>query len=100
MARAYGIDEQFVRVEAQPFARRIAAVDAVAVQLARPDALQVGVPHVARLLGQRDAGGLFAVDVVEQAQLDAGGVLGEDGEVGALAIPGRAQRVGATGPDR
>ena len=73
---------------------------AVPVQLARPDALHVRVPHMARLLGQRDARGLLAVDVVEQAQLDAGGLLGVDGEVRALAIPGGSERVGAAWPDR
>ena len=36
---------------------------------------------------------LAVLDVVEQAELDAGRVLGEDREVDALAVPGRAQRV-------
>ena len=50
-----------------------------------------------RLLGQCDAGGLLAMHVVEQAQLDAGGVLSEEGEVRALAIPGAPSGSGSTG---
>ncbi len=47
-------------------------------------------------LRHRDPG--LVVLVVEQAQLDAAGVLGEQREVGAAAVPGRAQRERAPGP--
>ena len=69
------VDEQLVRVVAQTFAGRIPIMSTVAVQLARADALEVSVPDVARLLGQRFARGLLADDLVEQTQLDARGVL-------------------------
>ena len=37
--------------------------------------------------------------VVEEAEVDGGGALGEEGEVDALAVPGGAERVGLAGPD-
>ncbi len=94
------VDQQLVRVETHPFARRVAAVHAVAVQLARTDPLQIPVPDVARLLGQCHARRFFAVRLIEEAQLDAGGVLGEDSKTGALPVPGGPERVRATWPDR
>jgi hypothetical protein len=36
--------------------------------------------------------------LVEQGQVDGVGPLGEDGEVGALAVPGRPQRTGLPWP--
>src|SRR6185437_10239863 len=37
--------------------------------------------------------------LVEEAELDAGGVLGEEREVDSLSIPGCAERIGLAGPD-
>src|SRR5204863_3299704 len=42
----------------------------------------------------------LAVAVVEEAELDPLGVLGEDREVRALAVPGGAEREGTPGPER
>src|SRR5437660_9739244 len=58
---------------------------------------QVTVPVVRGALGHRDAG--LVVFVVEQAQLDARGVLGEHGEVGAPSIPRGPEREWPAGPD-
>ena len=49
------------------------------------------MPHVVGELGEHDPVRLFGVvRIVEQVQLDAGRVLGEEREVHALAVPGRA----------
>jgi hypothetical protein len=39
------------------------------------------------------------VFVIEETQLDAGRILGEDGEVDAFAIPRRTEWVGLSRPD-
>ena len=58
------------------------------------------MPDHVGLLGQGDAGCLCGrVEGVEQAQLDLGGVLGEQREVDAGPVPGRAERVGLARPD-
>ena len=94
------IDEQFVGVEAESLARRIAAVHAVAIQLAGSDVVDVRVPDQASLLRQRDSRRFLAVGVVEQAQLDPRRLRSEDSEVGAVTIPGGPKRVRLTRPDR
>ena len=55
------------------------------------------MPVQRRALGQLDA--RLAVVGVEQAQLDALRVLGEDREVRPLPVPGRAEREGGARPD-
>src|SRR5206468_3466662 len=65
------IDQQFVRIEAHAFARRVLAVDAISIQLTRADTVEVRVPNVVRSLGQCDTSTLFASGVVEQTELDA-----------------------------
>ena len=91
------VDQQLVRVEAVAGARVVGAVDAVAVALPGTDAGQVHVPVERRALADLDP--LLDVLVVEQAQLDALGVLGEQREVGALPVPGRTQRERPARPD-
>jgi hypothetical protein len=51
-----GVEQQLVRVAAQPAGRVVGAVDAVAVALPGPTSGQVAVPHEAGDLGQVDAG--------------------------------------------
>src|SRR5204863_7503704 len=70
----------------------------VAVVLARPDSRQIAVPVERRPLGHLDAALLLAV-VVEQAQLHAHRVLGEEREVDAFAVPRRSEREGVARPD-
>ena len=74
-----GVEQQLARVAAVAVLRVVGAVHPEAVALARADAGQVAVPDEAVDLGQVDAG-LGAV-VVDQAQLDPLGDLGEQGEV-------------------
>ena len=72
---------------------------AVAVELARPDVGQVAVPDLVGVFGQGDAVGLAPAVGVEQAQFDLGGVGGEQGEIDARSVPGRAARMGQAGLD-
>jgi hypothetical protein len=94
-----GIDQQLVRVEAVAGLRLIGAVDAIAVEPARAQVGQIAVPDLVGELGQDDARGLAPVIVVEQAELDLLGIRRKQGEVGAGAVPGRAQRIRQTRPD-
>ncbi len=92
-----GIEHQLGGVEAVAPLGVVGTVHPVAVALPRLQRGDVAVPHVARFLGQLDER-LVAV-VVEQAQLDALGVLREQGEIDPRAIPCRAERVRGSGPE-
>ena len=92
------VDQQLAGVEAVTLRRRVRPGDAEPVALARPDQRQVAVPVQRGPLGQVDAL-LVAVVGVEQAQLHAGRVLGEQREVRAAAVPRRAERERLAGPD-
>jgi hypothetical protein len=51
------------------------------------------MPDLVGALAQRDPGGFLGrLTMVEEAEVHRGGVLGEDGEVGALAVPGGTER--------
>jgi hypothetical protein len=91
------VEQQFGGVEAMPLAGLPRTGDAVAVPLSRTDLRQIDVPDVIRVLNQGDARRLGELGPVEQAQLHAGGVLGEEGEVDAGAVPGRAERIRLAG---
>ena len=93
-----GIEQQLGGVEAVSALGCVGAVHAQAVALARADAGEVAVPVEGRPLRQLDA--LFAVVVVEQAELDPLRMLGEDREVRAAAVPSRTQRERTARPDR
>src|SRR4051794_17586451 len=80
-----------------PLARVVRAMDAVAVALAGTDAGQVAVPVVGSAL--LDVDDLLAALGVEQAQFDLLGALGEQREVGALAVRQRAERERVSWPD-
>ena len=75
-------------------------MDAIAVELPGAHVGQVAVPHLIGALAQHDLVRLDrVVFAVEQAQLDAGRVLGEDREVDALAVPSCAEWIGLAWPD-
>jgi hypothetical protein len=90
-----GVDQELEGVEAQAGFGGVRAVHAVAVALPRPDARQVHMPVVRRVVVDLDALLLVAV---EEALLHALGVLAEQREVRALAVPGRAEREWPPGP--
>ena len=74
--------------------------DAIAVALSGLHLGQVAVPDVAVDLGELDAllGHLPPRPDIDQAELDLVGHLAEQGEVGAAAVEGRAERVGLARP--
>src|SRR5690606_22069440 len=90
------VQEQLRRVAAVAVRGVVRPVHAVAVARAGALAGQVDVPDVRVDLLDVDAG-LGAV-VVEEAELDALGDLGEEGEVGPRAVVRGAERVGVAWP--
>ena len=48
------------------------------------------MPNLVRLFAKRDAVSLTATCFVEQAELDAVGVLGKNCEIHAFSVPGRS----------
>ena len=91
------VDQELVRVEAVPLLGRPAPVDAVAIALPRPDPRQVAVPVERRALRELVAG--LTVRLVEEAELDLVGVLGEEREVRALPVPLRSEWERLAWPD-
>ncbi len=92
------VQQQLAGVAAQALARVVRPVHPIAVALAGLHTGQVAVPDEAVDLGHLDAPSL-AAGVVQEAQLDLVGDLGEDGEVRAHAVVGGPQGVGVPGPD-
>ena len=90
---AVGIDQELVGIEAVSGFGIVGAVDAIAVELARLRVGQIAVPDVFGALRQRDAVDLVPPALVEQAKLDLLGGAGEQREVRAAAVPGRAERM-------
>src|SRR5205807_803286 len=82
-----GVDQQLVGVVAKSLAGRIATVDAETVVLPRSDPVHVAVPVQVGAFDQLVEDALPAAGI-EQHELDRLGVLGEQGEVGALPVPG------------
>ena len=90
------VDQQLCRVEAETPLGCVRPVDAVAVPLARPHSRQEAMP-VECSAPWKDVPDLRTVRR-EQAELDPLGVLGEQREVRALALPGRPERKGPPRP--
>ena len=77
----------------------IRAMDAIPVEMSRPDVGQIAMPHLIRALAQPDALVLDAVvGTVEETQLHRGRVLRENREVDAGAVPRRPLGVWLAGP--
>ena len=93
MGACVRIEQQLVGVEAVAVLGLVGAVDAVAVELAGADVGHIAVEDLVGIFGQRDPLDFLAAVLVEQAELDLGGVGGEDREIGPLAVPGGAARV-------
>src|SRR5262245_13567488 len=64
------VDEQLVRIEAQPALGLIWTMHTIPVELSRGDVVEVPVPDVLGALGQDDALDLAATVAVKQAKLD------------------------------
>ena len=92
-----GVEQQLGGVAAVAVLGLVRSVHAVAVELTGLEVGHVRVPHVAVHLAQvvPRLGAL----VVDEAQLNALGDLGEDGEVHSAAVERRPEGIGVTGPD-
>ena len=90
-----GVDQELVRIEAVPGTGIVGAVNAVAVELARPKPGDVAVPDLFGPGRQRQALDLAPARGVEEAEVDLRRMGGEQGEVDATPIPDRAERLRA-----
>ncbi len=92
-----GVEKEFRTVEAQPAFRIVRARNPETVQLSRTHIRQEDVPDLIGVFIDRDTNVFFCgLDVVEQAKLNTGSVLGKDGKVHAILHPCCAQRIGVT----
>jgi hypothetical protein len=95
-APAIGVEEDLLGIEAQAICGIPRPLDPIAVDLAWLRAGDEHVPVVVGPVGDRvdadRARGLSIVDVVEEQQLDAGGMLREDAEVRPTLAWRRAER--------
>ncbi len=95
-----GVEDDLRRVEAVPLPRLVRPVDAVSVELPRRHPGHVPVEDVRAALGQRQRLALDrARGLVEEAEVDPRGVLGEEREVDAVPVVGGAEREGSSRPD-
>ena len=86
-----GVEQQLVRVEPVPGLGRVRPVRAEPVELPRPQVGKVAVPDLVGELRQRDPVGLLPPGRIEQAELDAGRIRGEDRDVDPRSVPGGAE---------
>src|SRR2546430_560652 len=77
----------------------VGTVHAVPVELTRTNVGKVGVAYLVRPLAQRDARRLdLVLRAIEETEIDAAGILGEDREVDAFTVPGRTERIRISRP--
>ena len=90
-----GVEYELVRIETVARVRGEGTVYAVAIELPRLQIRHVAVPHHVGLLGQRNGQRLdVRVGRLEETELNPGRVFGEECEVDADTVPGRAQGIG------
>jgi hypothetical protein len=88
-----GIEEHLVGIKTVAVRRIIRPVDAIAVQLTRPQSRHKAVPDEIRPLRETDARRLRRAQAIEEAEFDARRVLGEQREVHPVTRPRRTQRI-------
>src|SRR5579862_5528311 len=93
-----GIEEKLIRIEAMAFGRIVGTKDTISVNESRPGLRQIAVPDLVGLLFQADAVQFSASGLIEQAQLHGFSVFREQGEVNALAVPIRSERIRTARP--
>src|SRR6185437_17122349 len=69
----------------------------IAVNQSGASVRQIAVPHLVGAFGQIEPGDFAAAAGIEQAELDALGIGGEHGKVGAKTVPGSTERIRAAG---
>ena len=80
--------------------RVVRPVEPIAVEQARPGVGKVAMPDEVGALEQLDALHLAPPLGIEETQLDALGVLGEQREIDARPFPGGAEGIGPAAPER
>src|SRR5262249_34920250 len=91
------IQKQFRTVKAQPALWIVRTGHAKAIELPWPQIGQKLVPHLISLFTDWNTNVFFGrLEIIEQAKLNTGGVLGEESEVDTVAHPGCAQRIWVT----
>src|SRR5262249_31826265 len=94
------IEDDLTGAEPMPVFRLVSAVDTVAVKMVRQHVGEGAVPDLVGMLRQWNANRLpGSADGIEQAQFNAGRMLGKQGEIDAGAVPGSAQWIGSSGPN-
>ena len=86
------VEQQLVGIEAMALFGRVGPVHAVAVHGAGADLGHVAVPGLVAVFRQLDAF-FFFESMVKETDLDLGRAGGEQREIDALAVPGRAARI-------
>ena len=89
------LDQKLVGIEAMSLGGLVRTMYSIAVEKSGTSLGQIGVPDIIGTLRHVDALDLAAALRVEQAQLDALGILGEEREVDAGAVPRGAAREAA-----
>src|SRR5258708_18500134 len=79
--------------------RPVRTVDAVGVEQVRSRIRQIAVPDAIGVFREADARYLVMPGRIEETQLDPLGILGEQREIDAAAIPGGAQRIRPARPE-
>src|SRR5204863_8850240 len=73
---------------------------AIAIKLSRPHIRKKDVPDLVGLFRYRDPDiFLGRIDIIEEAKIDRGRVLGKNREVDSVAEPGRSERIGIAEPN-
>ncbi len=85
---AIGIEQKFVVIKTLALVGSIRTIDAVSIQLTGTNLWQISVPYHVSLFGQRHARILTSPAIIKQAKLYLLRMLGVQGEVDALTVPG------------
>ena len=93
------IEQILARIEAMAAIGIVRPVYAVGVEKPRARVRQVAMPDEVGALAQLHALDLAPATRIEQAELDALGVLGEEREVHSRTVPGGAERMRPSAPD-
>src|SRR5688572_19210586 len=86
------VKQQLVWIKAVSVIRFIRTVDTVAIDRARPGIRQEAVPDLVCVFRKVDALDLCRAIIVEETQLDLGGIRGENSKIYSEASPRRTER--------
>src|SRR5262245_42378495 len=94
------VQEQLVRIEAVPVFWCVRTVYSIAVELPWVCVRQIHMPNMVGLLRQGNPIDFFIlIRAIKEAELDARGIFGEEGEVDSIPIPGGTEGIRLSRPD-